>query len=531
MCQLMIVDDEHSVVDSLALTINWKEHGISQVHRAYSAEEALEIAVQHCIDIMITDIQMHEMDGFQLNEKVKECSPQIKTIILSGHDDFIYAQQAIRQKTIDYLLKPVDFKQLIITVKNTIKNIEKEVNEANSYQRLKYSLNVNLPMLRSQLLNELLMSEKISPHIISRLEVFDASFLLDNLFTMMVIRLEQGFSSHDLHSLSLFEFAVTNLTEEIFKESFDLWYCTTDQGYVVFILKSENHENLKVVNSYAQKLKEKVQSLLNGALSIYISNTGVFPYDVSSIYRNAVETLHYKIGNNKECNTIQDFYMERKSGDTINLYESPTITALLEDGNWDGALTRISTILTLNDTENEPSMDHLFKVLLYLSSSFSLLGKEKNKTVEENLGEEFYLLFQKKSLITKHRIYNWAKKWIENIRKQTTTHMENSQQRRVATVRSFIHENLSNDLSLHTIAERVGMHPVYLSKLYKHITNETIGEYIHQVRMKRADYLLRKTNLKISDIGSELGYFSQSHFIKVFKKHYGYPPQQYRNKI
>lgn len=530
MCHLLIVDDENSVVDSLALTINWEGHGINKVHKAYSAKEALEIAADQNIDIMITDIQMHEMDGFHLNEKIKNFSPQIKTIILSGYDDFKYAQIAIRQQTIDYLLKPVDYKLLINTVENTIKNIEKELNETSSYQRIKHSLYVNLPMLRSQLLSELLMSEKIPPHILSRLEVIDTTFQSDDVFTMMVIRLEQGFSSHDLHSLSLFEFAVRNVTEEVFNEVFDLWHCPTDQGYVVFLIKSEVHENLQLVNSYAQTLKEKVQTLLNGTLTIFLSNTGVYPYDVSSIYRKAIETLRHNVGSNMGCITIQDVPVELKGGNTINLYESPTITALLEARNWGGALARISTILTIDNMEREPAMDHLFKVLLYLSSSFSSLGKEQNITIEEHLGDEFYLLMRKRSLITKQRIYNWAKKWIEDKRKQTTTLIENSQQRTVDAVRSFIHENLSNNLSLQTIAESVDLHPVYLSKLYKHITNETIGDYIHQLRMNRADYLLRRTNLKIADISTELGYFSQSHFIKVFKKYYGCPPQQYRNK-
>ncbi|WP_078549518.1 response regulator transcription factor [Litchfieldia alkalitelluris] len=532
MCQLLIVDDETSVVDSLALTIPWKEYGIKEVHKAYSAHEALKISDKQVIDIMITDIQMPEMNGFELNEKIKTFSPNIKTIILSGYDDFQYAQKAIRQQTVDYLLKPVDIKLLIKTVLDIIRKIETEIKETISYQRIKHTLDENMPILKNQLLNDLLKNDVVDlNHLEKKLAVFN-SFKLDDLFAMIVIRLDDGFEGYDLKSMSLIEFAVNNISEEIFQERFELWNSITDQGYLVFLIQSDHREDFKLVNSYAEKLQNYIQTFLRGSITICLSNIGIFPYDLRKIYQTSIETIKHNVGENKsDFIIVKDMPKQSKNANTINLHEAPTITSLLAEGNWDGAIARISHVLTMNEQKSEPTHDYLFRVLLYLSFSFSTLCKEGDKTIEDQLGEEFDLLIGKRSLITKQRVFNWAEKWINNIRSQKSNIIDDSQERMIAVVRAYIQENLSEDMSLQTIAEKVNLHPVYLSKVYKNVTSETIGDYIYQLRMKRADFLLRNTKLKIADVGNELGFFSQSHFIKVFKKHYGCTPQKYRDQI
>ncbi|OLS37241.1 response regulator [Bacillus sp. MRMR6] len=531
MCQLIIVDDETSVVDSLALTIPWDDYGIKAVHRAYSAQEALQIAAEQTIDIMITDIQMPEMNGFDLNEKMRTICPRLKTIIISGYDDFKYAQKAIRQQTIDYLLKPVNIRQLIKTVENLVRTIDKEVKETISIQQIKHTLDLNMPMLKSQILNDLLENET-SDHmgLGKKLALLD-SFKLDDLFTMLVIRLEEGFSGYELQSISLVEFAVNNIAEEVFQDLFELWNCITDQGYIVFLIKSKNRDNLKLANSYAEKIQEYVRTFLKGSLSICSSNVGIFPYDVRNRYQTLIELIKHNAGKYEvDFNTVKDLPNSLKIEHTVNLHEAPTILTLLQAEDWDGAIARISQFLTVNDSKQEHSQDYLFRVLLHLSSSFSSLYVTGDQSIEEHLGVEFHLFMRKRSMITKQRIFAWAEDWIENFKKQKSVHVDDSQMRIIAAVRSYIHENLSEDMSLQTIANKVCLHPVYLSKVYKNMTNETIGDYIYQVRMKRADFLLRNSKLKIADVGNELGFFSQSHFIKVFKKHYGCTPQKYRDR-
>lgn len=532
MYQLLIVDDEASVVDSLSLTIPWEDYGIEHVYKAYSAQEALQIAMKQAIDIVITDIRMPEMDGLELIERIRHFSRKIRCIILSGHDEFEYAQKALRYGTLNYLLKPIDINELIHSVEQAIADIEQEWVEISSLQRIKQTLHANKPLLRSQLLNELLQSKPIQAGVLEeRLTMLDVSFRSGDPYMLMLVRMEEDFSKYDLHSLSLMEFAITNIAEEVFQDIFDLWPCITDQGYLIFLIKSIDNQGLSLIESYSIKLQNNVQKFLSGSLSICLSNIRIFPEDISEVYHASVSSLMRNVGMNKSYFiTIDDTEMQAQARTLIQIYDPPLLPALLESGNWDEALTKIGRILFINKPEHELTHDQLFTVLLYLSSSFAMSFSSGEEDVESQLGEEFNLLLRKKGHLSRQRIFDWAEKLVGILQSRASYQLENSHQQIAMKVRTFIQEHLAEGISLQTIADHVKLHPVYLSKVYKSVSGETIGDYLYQTRMTRAAYLLRHTEFKIAEISGQLGFLAPPHFIKIFKKHYGCTPQEYRNK-
>src|SRR6476646_4374374 len=80
-------------------------------------------------DVLITDIKMPFMDGLQLSKIVRERMPWVKIIILSGHDEFEYTQQAINLGVADYLLKPVTVQKLQNILQKLIVQLNRERKE------------------------------------------------------------------------------------------------------------------------------------------------------------------------------------------------------------------------------------------------------------------------------------------------------------------------------------------------------------------------------------------------------------------
>ena len=125
MYRIIIVDDEKIIRNGIACVLPWKEMGIGEVYTAASGLEALEIMEAHSIDLMITDIQMAEMDGLTLVEKINETNPGMRIIVLTGYDNFEYVQKCCKMEVHDYLLKPVDEVELEDTIRKQIEAIRK----------------------------------------------------------------------------------------------------------------------------------------------------------------------------------------------------------------------------------------------------------------------------------------------------------------------------------------------------------------------------------------------------------------------
>jgi len=105
--KVFIVEDESVIREGLRDNIPWQQYGFSLVGEASDGEMALPLIRKERPDVLITDIKMPFMDGLELSHIVKREMPDTKIIIISGYDDFEYAQQAINVGVEQYLLKPI----------------------------------------------------------------------------------------------------------------------------------------------------------------------------------------------------------------------------------------------------------------------------------------------------------------------------------------------------------------------------------------------------------------------------------------
>ncbi|MGO4936085.1 response regulator transcription factor [Fundicoccus sp. Sow4_H7] len=117
--KLIIVDDEMHIVDYISTQINWKELGFNEVFSTTSPSKAKEMILNTQPDLLITDIRMPKISGLDLADVIKTNNLLTKVIIISGYSDFTYAQQALRLRTVDYLIKPIELSELISVVKRS----------------------------------------------------------------------------------------------------------------------------------------------------------------------------------------------------------------------------------------------------------------------------------------------------------------------------------------------------------------------------------------------------------------------------
>jgi two-component system response regulator YesN len=124
MYSVMLVDDDYPVIELLSEAIPWAALGFRLMGTHENGWNAWEHAQQEIPDILITDIGMPRMNGLELSARMKELKPDLRIAILSCHNEFQYAQAAMRLNVQDYLLKdtldPDDLVQLLTRFKVTM---------------------------------------------------------------------------------------------------------------------------------------------------------------------------------------------------------------------------------------------------------------------------------------------------------------------------------------------------------------------------------------------------------------------------
>ncbi|MEK4359305.1 response regulator [Paenibacillus sp. FSL M7-1455] len=152
--QVLIADDEPIIREGIIDAVDWLGLGMEVAAEAEDGEEALEIAQRIHIDLVLVDMNMPIMDGIAMMKKLKELQPACRFVIITGHDEFAYAQEAIRLGVKDYILKPVNADHL----REVLQSVKDELDELHVRDRyLKKAseqIEKNIPLLRERFCRE-----------------------------------------------------------------------------------------------------------------------------------------------------------------------------------------------------------------------------------------------------------------------------------------------------------------------------------------------------------------------------------------
>lgn len=132
MFSILIVDDEWTIREGLKRTVPWKEWGIKVIGTATNGNEALEMLTRFHVDILLTDIRMPGISGLELIERCRSQFPDLMLVLLTGHDEFEYAQKAVKLGADDFLLKPTNVDELKATMRSITNDLYLKQAEKNN---------------------------------------------------------------------------------------------------------------------------------------------------------------------------------------------------------------------------------------------------------------------------------------------------------------------------------------------------------------------------------------------------------------
>jgi two-component system response regulator YesN len=159
MLKLMVVDDEENVRYVVECLVKKSNLGIELVCQASDGDEGLEKFAQLKSDIVVADIRMPGMDGLEMLRRIKLVYPAVEIVVISGYSDFAYAQTALQNGALAYLLKPIDEEEFYEALSKASARIEKRRNEQAKLNKLELTIR----KLQSDIIqNELPAQENIA---------------------------------------------------------------------------------------------------------------------------------------------------------------------------------------------------------------------------------------------------------------------------------------------------------------------------------------------------------------------------------
>jgi len=280
--KVIIADDESIIREGIAQSVNWEKLGLQLVAEAEDGEEALELALKLTADMMLVDLSMPIMNGLELIKQLKDKLPKCKVSIITGHDEFAYAQEAIKLDVEEYILKPVDPKHLEETLFAMTNKIERERVHEKLFEQASYQIDKNLHVLRERFGQEWIRGEVEEDALQEQLQFLKLPVDAPQQLSLMSWDTEQPMRIHSERDKQLIRYAIENIVHEYMHKQDERYYMFRDERNDFIIINYLWSER-----AWFEDIAELVRHYLK--IELKICSIPLF-YGVNSIQQAYIET-------------------------------------------------------------------------------------------------------------------------------------------------------------------------------------------------------------------------------------------------
>jgi two-component system response regulator YesN len=544
--RLLLVDDEEDVREGVVREIDWEQCGFEVVAIAENGKEAQELIERFEPDLVVTDIKMPFMDGLQLAEWIRNKYPTIKTIILTGFDEFEYAQKAVKLHIDEYILKPFSARELIDVLHKVRGRMDEERLQKRNIEMLEKHYRESLPVLRGVFLTSLVTKNMTLVEIEEKASHYGLN-LHGNHYGVSVLNidpcLEEGASPANREPLNnpvlakrldkeQQVFAVLNITEEIVaKHQHGIVFMLNDNPVILGVSSERDRDAvMKKTLTVMEEIRQSIERYLKFTVTIGVGALCRDITDVIYSYEDAVNALDYRLilGTNRTI-CIDD--VETKKGEPIRFDElkEHALTRCLKVGTFK-ELHEIVEQLFREIDERSISFKEYQIYLLEIITTILKAAKDANLDLDKLFGSNHVPIAELQKLNTLQETKNWIIGICVKIMNNIATDRQSSYKQLVEKAKEYTRQHFhETDISIQKVCGYLHISQGYFSSIFKKETKMTFVNYLLQVRMEAAKELLRTTDLKTFEIAEKVGYSDPNYFSFCFRKHCGMTPKEYRN--
>ncbi len=532
MKRVMIVDDEVLVRLGIQSLIKWENHGYQIVCDASDGEEALQKIRQYQPDIVLTDLKMSPVDGFELISECREKYPHIQFIVLSSYNDFDNVRNAMKMGAFDYVfkltVKPEELLKIMDEATYSGKGTE-------AVQETSVLAERNLEVIKRGLFKRILNSETFLKKYLEELMRLPLSVNFDHPFHILSITIDDFKvvrKKGDFMDLELLIFTMENILSELFSRHHRAE--VFQYGEYDFAVAVNLEENLDHKNFFAAM--EKEFGIFSSCARQYY---GLEVSGALSRVCTGIKGLKDAIAQNRDTLNLRFFSepgklhpYERSIREDAALppeFHSSVLETLAAEHDFFGMKNFLEELFKFlkekNRWEPEEIRYLLRKTYGTMAASFARsradidLFLDKNGiNMEAAINDYTYLEKIRQSVL----------ELVEQYKKEYESNSGRILRKEVAEAKSFVRSHMKEEMQVADIAGMVNMSSSYFSHVFKKEEGISFVEYVYRVRMEHARYLLESSDMKINEIADEVGIFNPNYFSTQFKKSVGQSPLEYR---
>lgn len=530
MYRAIICDDDEIITQGLAAFVEWNDLGIELAGTCYDGDQGMQMVENIRPDILIGDVCMPVCSGIELAKFAKQKNPDIEVIMISGYEDFKYAKEAIRAGVRDYILKPIDEDELIESLRNVVKELDKkEVGNTIHIEQFSYRKQEMRCLIHDgaagyvktygeQALQKI---ESVSVgiwNVYCDREIDDSDCENENVLNTECRIFHEVLQKYR-HTASVYEGSNDDISFYVLGKDTGIVRSTGEEivreirkgivelngGHSVSSIGSNIYSNIRYIDMAAREVMKTKQKrfLYSGGIDVivgeYFEKENIISIGAGSRDVTDVRGLMTAITN----------WDQKSIADELALLKQ----AVIREGGKSYFYMRVMTATLFRNLMRELAETGVDDII-----DVGIENKDAYKRYQNanNVEEAFRALEELILLIVDRLRENSKHKYIKLIK----------------FAKKFIDEHYSDHtLSMEKVADFVHVSPSYFSVLFKAEVNTSFSEYLISLRIEKAKELIRNTNLKAYEIAEKVGYDTAAYYSTAFKKVTGYSPSEYKKII
>gem|GEM_PF-264355 len=551
MIRVVIISDQikNEKVRELA---DWQAYDMEVVCTSCDVSKTFKLVQTYAADLLIYNVLSDESKNLEIVEDCKNENENLNVIIISGLKDFDYFKRAFRCGISDFLNVPLNNSELSFSLRNIREKYVKKIELFFENQNAQ-----NSDGMRSKFFSELLSQKIPSGGLTIDSVNKEYCFKFDSgCFQAFIIKLDWPYDSYDLTVINSFiQKLLITLSKSLHFLCFDVkFYAQGSRIYAILNYKKTNYPDIK--NQLTVLIEEfhRYDGIIDKSITIGLGSSetnisslmySLFEAETSVAQRIIVGTDKIieniiKMPNNLLSNIIlTNFY---KTGffvedNLLGANPVPVLDNFLEKAKIILDVLQKDRLISLLVNFEKDILNIPLKGIEFISVMQRTCRDCINFLCSHNLClyelEQHYFTYNQKADLCKNKneLTKLFSKTLLTAFETVFNNFEQMETKPVRLAKQYINQNFCTTLSLELIADYVGFNSAYFSTLFKKESGQSFSDYVLEVRMIKAQEMLKKTNLKIDTICGKVGYMDVKHFTQNFKKFTGLNPSEYRKSF